>query len=50
MAAHKRDVPYQSLIRTWLAERLDASREPSEAPSRGADRLHSPHGIQSPIA
>ena len=24
MAAHKRDVPYQSLIKTWLAEKLDA--------------------------
>ena len=23
-AAHKRDVPYQSLIKTWLAEKLDA--------------------------
>jgi predicted DNA binding CopG/RHH family protein len=23
MAAHKRDVPYQSLITTWLAEKLD---------------------------
>lgn len=22
--AHKRDVPYQSLIKTWLAERLEA--------------------------
>ena len=22
-AAHKRDVPYQSLIKTWLAEKLD---------------------------
>ncbi len=25
IAAHKRDVPYQSLIKTWLAEKLDAS-------------------------
>jgi predicted DNA binding CopG/RHH family protein len=25
LAAHKRDVPYQSLIKTWLAEKLDAS-------------------------
>ena len=25
MAAHKRDVPYQSLIKTWLAEKLNAS-------------------------
>jgi predicted DNA binding CopG/RHH family protein len=25
MAAHKRDVPYQSLIKTWLAEKLDAT-------------------------
>jgi len=25
VAAHKRDVPYQSLIKTWLAEKLDAS-------------------------
>ena len=24
MAAHKRDFPYQSLIKTWLAEKLDA--------------------------
>jgi predicted DNA binding CopG/RHH family protein len=24
MAAHKRDIPYQSLIKTWLAEKLDA--------------------------
>ena len=28
MAAHKRDVPYQSLIKTWLAEKLDAMRAP----------------------
>ena len=27
MAAHKRDIPYQSLIKTWLAEKLEASRE-----------------------
>ena len=25
MAAHKRDVPYQSLIKTWLAEKLEAN-------------------------
>jgi predicted DNA binding CopG/RHH family protein len=25
VAAHKRDVPNQSLIKTWLAEKLDAS-------------------------
>ena len=25
VAAHKRDVPYQSLIKTWLAEKLDAT-------------------------
>jgi predicted DNA binding CopG/RHH family protein len=25
VAAHKRDVPYQSLIKTWLAEKLEAS-------------------------
>ena len=25
VAAHKRDIPYQSLIKTWLAEKLDAS-------------------------
>ena len=25
IAAHKRDVPYQSLIKTWLAEKLDAT-------------------------
>jgi predicted DNA binding CopG/RHH family protein len=24
IAAHKRDVPYQSLIKIWLAEKLDA--------------------------
>lgn len=24
--AHRRDVPYQSLIKTWLAERLDRDR------------------------
>jgi predicted DNA binding CopG/RHH family protein len=24
IAAHKRDVPYQSLVKTWLAEKLDA--------------------------
>ncbi len=24
MAAHKRDAPYQSLIKIWLAEKLDA--------------------------
>ncbi len=24
VAAHKRDVPYQSLIKTWLAEKLEA--------------------------
>jgi predicted DNA binding CopG/RHH family protein len=24
VAAHKRDVPYQSLIKTWLVEKLDA--------------------------
>lgn len=26
IAANKRDVPYQSLIKTWLAEKLDASK------------------------
>jgi predicted DNA binding CopG/RHH family protein len=25
MAAHKRDVPYQSLIKIWLAEKLEHS-------------------------
>ena len=25
IAANKRDVPYQSLIKTWLAEKLDVS-------------------------
>jgi predicted DNA binding CopG/RHH family protein len=25
IAAHKRDVPYQSLIKTWLTEKPDAS-------------------------
>ena len=24
IAAHKRDVPYQSLMKTWLAEKLHA--------------------------
>lgn len=24
LAAHKRDVPYQSLIKVWLSEKLDA--------------------------
>ena len=24
IAAHKRDVPYQSLVKIWLAEKLDA--------------------------
>jgi predicted DNA binding CopG/RHH family protein len=27
MVAHKRDVPYQSLIKTWLAEKLDATED-----------------------
>lgn len=26
IAANKRDVPYQSLIKTWLAEKLDANK------------------------
>lgn len=26
IAANKRDVPYQSLIKTWLAEKLDSNR------------------------
>lgn len=26
IAANKRDVPYQSLIKTWLSEKLDAPR------------------------
>jgi predicted DNA binding CopG/RHH family protein len=26
IAANKRDVPYQSLIKTWLAEKLDTQR------------------------
>lgn len=25
IAANKRDVPYQSLIKTWLAEKIDAT-------------------------
>jgi len=25
IAANKRDVPYQSLIKTWLAEKVEAS-------------------------
>ena len=27
IAANKRDVPYQSLIKTWLSEKVDASRQ-----------------------
>ncbi len=27
IAANKRDVPYQSLIKTWLAEKLDTARK-----------------------
>lgn len=27
VAANKRDVPYQSLIKTWLAERLESVRK-----------------------
>jgi predicted DNA binding CopG/RHH family protein len=27
IAANKRDVPYQSLIKTWLAETLDIARK-----------------------
>jgi predicted DNA binding CopG/RHH family protein len=26
VAANKRDVPYQSLIKTWLAEKVDSNR------------------------
>jgi predicted DNA binding CopG/RHH family protein len=26
VAANKRDVPYQSLIKTWLAEKIEATR------------------------
>jgi predicted DNA binding CopG/RHH family protein len=26
VAANKRDVPYQSLIKTWLAEKLDTTK------------------------
>lgn len=26
VAAHKRDVPYQSLIKVWLAEKVDTTR------------------------
>ena len=26
IAANKRDVPYQSLIKTWLAEKLDVAK------------------------
>lgn len=29
-AAHKRDVPYQSLIKMWLAEKVDAGRGAEE--------------------
>jgi predicted DNA binding CopG/RHH family protein len=28
IAANKRDVPYQSLIKVWLAEKLDADERP----------------------
>ena len=27
VAANKRDVPYQSLIKTWLAEKMDTTRK-----------------------
>ena len=27
IAANKRDVPYQSLIKTWLAEKMDLARK-----------------------
>ncbi|MFT3989266.1 BrnA antitoxin family protein [Aestuariivirga sp.] len=27
IAANKRDVPYQSLIKTWLAEKLEVSKK-----------------------
>ena len=27
IAANRRDVPYQSLIKTWLAEKLDSSEK-----------------------
>jgi predicted DNA binding CopG/RHH family protein len=26
LAGHKRDIPYQSLIKAWLAERIEAER------------------------
>ena len=39
IAAHKRDVPYQSLIKTWLAEKLDAgSMAPAEDAAQAAMR------------
>ena len=34
VAANQRDVPYQSLIKVWLAERVDAAqRQPGPRPS-----------------
>ncbi len=44
VAANKRDVPYQSLIKTWLAEKRerddDSMRSPTvSAPSSSSDRL-----------
>jgi predicted DNA binding CopG/RHH family protein len=39
IAANKRDVPYQSLIKVWLAERVDADeRKPDPSPARRAMR------------
>ena len=32
IAANKRDVPYQSLIKVWLAEKLEAAEAPEKAP------------------
>ena len=32
IAAHKRDVPYQSLIKMWLAEKVGGLRRDSTSP------------------
>ena len=32
LAANQRDVPYQSLIKLWLAEKVDAGREAPSGP------------------
>jgi hypothetical protein len=43
-AAHKRDVPYQSLVKIWLPEKLDqGSAHPLR---RAADVLHLRHWLE----